>query len=135
MEKRPNIVSDHEKVVEREIQQARKERDREMVQKMKKVGKLQDEPIQLSFSRGPVQHEVPPEAQAWIEDEAKIQLGHYRRICREQEALEPHREEWCAEFFERITGPRGFSVHAGNRRTIKPEEMPIRPNRRWRVVL
>lgn len=134
MEKRPNIVSAHEKKVEREMQAARKKRDQEMAKKMKKVGKLKDEPIQLSFSRGPVLHEVPAEAQAWIEEEAKLQLGHYQRICREQEALSPHREQWVQEFFDRIVGPRGFSVHAGTRRTIKKEELAPRPERRWRVV-
>ena len=69
-----------------------------------------------------------------IDAEARDQLARYRRIAAEMAALAPLRERWVREFFERITGPRGFSVHAGTRRTIRPEELPERPARPWRVV-
>jgi len=71
---------------------------------------------------------------AWIEQEEKDQLRHYRRITREMDDLAPLRNRWVKEFLERISGPRGFSVHAGNRRTIKKSEIPKRPRRPWRVV-
>ena len=135
MSKRPNIQSDTEKAVEREIQGARAERDAEMEKRMAAVEVTADpEPYIRSFSRGPVDHEVPAEVQAWIDREDEIQMGHYRRIYQEIERLGPYRDEWVEEFFTRISGPRGFSVHAGQRRTIPEEEIPQRPDRPWRVV-
>ena len=46
---------------------------------------------------------------------------------------------WLQDEFQpgmelRITGPRGFSVHAGTRRTIPKNEIPERPDRPWRLV-
>jgi len=120
MSKRPNIVTEHEKRTEAEIQSARFERDQEMRTAMEKVDiePTEAEPTVRSFSRGPVSHEVPVEVQAWIQAEEDSQLGHYRRIYRDIAELAPLRDRWVEEFFERITGPRGYSVHAGNRKTI-----------------
>jgi hypothetical protein len=73
-------------------------------------------------------------AQRWIASEARDQLRHYHRIMGEMDRLAPLREQWVAEFFARIQGPRGFSVHAGQRRTIAPGEIALRPKRAWRVV-
>ena len=136
MSKRPNIVSDHEKAVEQEIQGARAERDREMRAEMATidVDAAEAEPVVRSFSRGPARHDVPPEVQAWIAEEDRAQMGHYRRIYQEIAELAPHRDRWVEEFFERITGPRGFSVHAGRRRTIPEDQIPARPDRPWRLV-
>ncbi len=137
MSKRPNIASDHEKAVEAEIQAARQERDREMRQTMDAASTSasgEAVPFIRSFSRGPAAHDVPAEVQAWIEEEDRIQMEHYQRIYRETEELAPLRDRWVEEFFERITGPRGYSVHAGTRRTIAKEEIPERPDRPWRVV-
>ncbi|MEM7585152.1 MAG: hypothetical protein AAF560_17315 [Acidobacteriota bacterium] len=136
MSKRPNIVSDHEKAVEEEIQAARQERDRQMRAAMPTID-IDDEeavPYIRSFSRGPVAHEVPKEVQAWIDAEDAEQMKHYRRIYKEIAELAPHRDVWIEEFFERISGPRGFSVHAGTRRTIPKDEIPARPDRPWRLV-
>ncbi len=136
MSKRPNIVSDHEKAVEAEIQDARAERDREMRAAMTTVDidDAEAEPFIRSFSRGPATHDVPPEVTAWIAEEDRAQMGHYRRIGAEIAALTPLRDRWVEEFFERITGPRGYSVHAGTRRTIPKDEIPARPDRPWRLV-
>ena len=115
MSKRPEIESRREKQEERRIQKARRERDRAMkASRDKRATRRQPEPFILSHGRGPVEPAklVPAGARAWIESESKGQLGHYRRIFREQERLAPSRRKWVAEFFERITGPRGFSVHA-----------------------
>ena len=98
------------------------------------VVSAEPEPVVRSFSRGPVGREVSPEVAAWIADEDAAQMRHYRRIYREMEELAPRRDRWTEEFFERITGPRGYSVHAGTRRTIPRDEIPERPDRPWRVV-
>ncbi len=136
MSKRPNIVSDHEKAVEAEIQDARAERDREMRAAMTlvEIDAAEAEPFIRSFSRGPAQHEVPAEVAAWIAEEDRAQMGHYRRIGKEIAELAPLRDVWVEEFFERITGPRGYSVHAGTRRTIPEDQIPARPDRPWRLV-
>ena len=118
MSRRPNIVTDHEKATEAEIQSARGDRDREMRAAMNTlaIDDAEAEPYIRSFSRGPAQ------------------MQHYRRIYREIAELAPLRDVWVEEFFERITGPRGFSVHAGTRRTIPRDEIPARPDRPWRLV-
>ncbi len=136
MSKRPNIVSDHEKAVEAEIQQARAERDREMRSAMETIAVdgAEAKPYIRSFSRGPAKHEVPPEVEAWIEREDRAQMGRYLRISNEIACLSPLRDRWVEEFFERITGPRGYSVHAGTRRTIPEDQIPARPDRPWRLV-
>ncbi len=136
MSERPNIVTDHEKAVEAEIQDARAERDREMRAAMLEIeiDAAEAEPYIRSFSRGPAQHEVPPEVATWIAEEDRAQMGHYRRIYKEIACLAPHRDVWVEEFFERITGPRGYSVHAGTRRTIPEDQIPARPDRPWRLV-
>ncbi|MCP3956430.1 MAG: hypothetical protein GY719_01115 [bacterium] len=136
MSKRPNIVTDHEKAIEAEIQDARAARDREMRVGMDEIeiDATEAEPFIRSYSRGPAKHEVPAEVQAWIEQEDRDQVQHYRRIYKEIAELAPLRDVWVEEFFERITGPRGYSVHAGTRRTIPEGQIPARPARPWRLV-
>jgi hypothetical protein len=70
---------------------------------------------------------------AWLKQELKEQQARYKQIVAEMEALTPQREQWIEAFFERIQ-TRGFSVHAGIRRKIRPEEVPPRPKRKQRVV-
>ena len=80
-----------------------------------------------------LKHERSPEAQAWIDAEASAQLEIYAKIVKEMDDLEPERERWIEEFLERIQ-TRGYHVHADILRVIKPEEIPVRPNRKLRVV-
>jgi hypothetical protein len=136
MSKRPKIQSKREKRVEKKIQAARKTRDREARARGTKVevSKKVPEPYILSFSRGPAPGPVPRKVKAWIEAESKQQMTFYRRIYREMERLAPDRARWVKEFYQRISGPRGFSVHAGTRRTIPKNEIPKKPRRPWRVL-
>ncbi|MEM7049256.1 MAG: hypothetical protein AAF604_06330 [Acidobacteriota bacterium] len=135
MSKRPNVKTRTEKKVVRETERKRKARNAEMKKASKavKVGKV-PEPYILSFSRGPVEGDLPRGVAQWIEEEAADQSKHYKRIYREVEKLAPLRDEWVKEFLARISGPRGFSVHAGTRRTIPKRELPKKPRRPWRVV-
>ncbi len=136
MSKRPKIQSPHEKRAEREIRRGRRERERAAARRTggrKRSSKVPD-PFILSVSRGPLEEEVPAPVQAWIEREAAEQMARYRRIARQMEKLEPLRREWTADFFRRISGPRGFSVHAGTRKTIPRGQIPRRPRRPWRVI-
>lgn len=80
-----------------------------------------------------IKHRRSAEAEAWLRKEIADQKRRYRKIVREQDALAPKREKWVAAFFERIQ-TRGYNVHYADRRVIKPEELPSRPKRKFRVV-
>ncbi len=136
MSRRPRIQSKHEKQVERRIQAARQARDRagHAAGRRPRGRGIPPEPQVFGVGRGPVDHPIPRAVRKWIEEESREQLKHYRRISQEMEALSPLRDQWVRQFYERITGPRGFSVHAGTRRTIPQSDLPERPARPWRVV-
>ena len=75
-----------------------------------------------------------PKVAAWLKTEAKEQQARYKKIVKKMnEELAPRREQWIAEFFERIQ-TRGFNTHSFHRRKIGSEEIPARPKRKFRVV-
>lgn len=74
----------------------------------------------------------PEEVERWIRREVQEQERLYRRIVKEMDALNARRLRWVREFYGRIQ-TRGFSVHAGIRRKIRPEEIPPIP-KKIRVV-
>ena len=74
-----------------------------------------------------------PEVRAWLAREIEEQDNRYNKIVAKMEALTPERERWIQAFLERIQ-TRGFCVHAGLRRKIKPAELPKRPKGKLRVV-
>ena len=76
--------------------------------------------------------ERPEEVERWIRREVAAQERIYRGIVREMNALNDRRIKWVKEFYQRLQ-TRGFSVHAGIRRKVRPEEIPPVP-RRIRVV-
>ena len=133
MSKRPNIKSSHEKRIERGVQKGRRERDKTMKAAAPAGHIIVEEPVEFSFSRGPVAHDMSPAVERWIAGEAAAQEKHYRRTYREVARLAPLRDRWVKEFFRRISGPRGYSIHAGTRRTLAKREIPRRPRRPWRL--
>ncbi len=80
----------------------------------------------------PVKFQRPEEVERWIRREVAAQERIYRGIVREMNALNDRRIKWVKEFYQRLQ-TRGFSVHAGIRRKIRPEEIPPVP-KRIRVV-
>ncbi len=74
-----------------------------------------------------------PVVAAWLAREIAEQEKRYRGIVREMEALEQRRRRWILAFYERIQ-TRGYSVHAGLRRKVAPEEVPPLPKGKIRVV-
>ena len=74
----------------------------------------------------------PEEVERWIRREVQMQERIYRGIVREMNALNDRRIKWVKEFYQRIQ-TRGYSVHAGLRRKVRPEEIPPVP-KRIRVV-
>ena len=134
MSKRPGIKSRHEKGVERSIQKDRRQRLRSVRESGRGVRREKLEPYILSYSRGPVDRKVPAGTEEWIRAESADQDKRYQRIAREVAKLAPLRDGWVKEFLLRISGPRGYSVHAGTRRTIPRKELPKRPRRPWRLL-
>ncbi len=76
----------------------------------------------------------PPEVQEWIDAELKEQQVRYETIVQEMNIdLAPQRDIWVQEFFERLQ-TRGTNVHSDMMRVVKKDEIPVRPDRPFKVV-
>jgi hypothetical protein len=73
------------------------------------------------------------EAEAWLKKEIVEQKRRYRKIVAEQEALTPKRDKWIADFLQRIQ-TRGVHTHYDQMRKVRPEEIPVKPKRKFKVV-
>lgn len=73
------------------------------------------------------------EAEAWLKKEIVEQKRRYRKIVAEQEALAPKRDKWIADFLQRIQ-TRGVHTHYDQMRKVRPEEIPVKPKRKFKVV-
>ena len=81
-----------------------------------------------------IKHERSREAQAWLRKEIAEQKVRFRGIEREMnETIARQRDKWIEGFLERIQ-TRGYNVHFNMLRKIKPEEIPKRPKRKFKVV-
>jgi hypothetical protein len=80
-----------------------------------------------------IPHRRSRETEAWLRREVAEQKRRHRVIVRQQEALSEQRDRWIAAFLERIQ-TRGFHVHSSQMRRIRPEEIPAKPKRKFRVV-
>ena len=73
-------------------------------------------------------------AERWLRQEVREQKARYKQIEKAMNVdMASKRDKWVAAFLERIQ-TRGFNVHADIRRQIKPEEIPARPKRKFKVV-
>ena len=74
------------------------------------------------------------EAEAWLRKEVAEQKARYRKIEHEQHVtLAKKRDKWIDDFLTRIQ-TRGYHVHFNMMRKIKPEEIPTKPRRKFKVV-
>lgn len=80
-----------------------------------------------------IPHQRSREVEAWLRREIGEQKTRYRKIVAEQDALAPKRDKWIADFLQRIQ-TRGTHVHFNLMRKVRPEEIPTRPKRKFRVV-
>jgi hypothetical protein len=80
-----------------------------------------------------IPHRRSRETEIWLRREALEQTKRYKKIVREQDALAPKRDRWIAEFLERIQ-TRGVHVHFDQMRKVRPDEIPSKPKRKFRVV-
>ncbi len=83
---------------------------------------------------GLIKHKRGREAEAWLKKEVAEQKVRYRKIEREMNVtIAKQRDKWVDEFLERLQ-TRGYHTHFNMMRKIKPEEIPKRPKRKFRVV-
>ncbi len=80
-----------------------------------------------------IPHTRSREVDAWLKREIKEQKARYAKIVREQDALSPKRDKWIADFLHRIQ-TRGVHVHYDQMRKVRPEEIPVKPKRKFKVV-
>jgi hypothetical protein len=81
-----------------------------------------------------IQHERSREARAWLKKEIAEQRARFRKIEHEMNVkVAKQRDKWIEGFLERIQD-RGYNVHFNMLRKIKPEEIPKRPKRNFKVV-
>jgi hypothetical protein len=80
-----------------------------------------------------IAHKRTREVEAWLRKELLEQKKRYKKIVAEQEALSPKREKWVADFLHRIQ-TRGYHVHFNQMRKIRPEEIPTKPKRKFKVI-
>ncbi len=83
-----------------------------------------------------VQDEMPqrqPGEEQWLQENLAEQQLRYQRIAREMERMGPDREAWIAAFLERIQ-TRGFNYNCDALRPIAREELPVKPDRPFKVV-
>lgn len=80
-----------------------------------------------------IKHQRSREAERWLKQEIADQKKRYKAIVAEQEALAPKRDKWVDAFLQRIQ-TRGFHFHLDQMRKIRPEEIPAKPKRKFKVV-
>jgi len=81
-----------------------------------------------------IKHKRSREAAAWLKKEVAEQKVRYRQIKREMNVtIASQRDKWIEEFLERLQ-TRGYHVHFNMMRKVKPEEIPKRPRRKFKVV-
>ncbi|WP_405228888.1 hypothetical protein [Lentisalinibacter sediminis] len=87
----------------------------------------------MTFRNTRIERELPKEVREWLEEEVAEQDERYRKIVAEMEALDPTRDQWYEEFFERIQ-EYGFNVDGDQRMKIPEHDLPVQPDRKHKVV-
>lgn len=88
----------------------------------------------MSFKNTFIRHDRSPEVAAWIEEERAEQEERFLTIVKQMEALEPEREKWYREFFDRLT-TIGFNQDGDLKVKIAPEDLPVKPKGRTNQVI
>jgi hypothetical protein len=83
---------------------------------------------------GLIKHKRSREAESWLKKEIAEQKARFRRIEHEMNVvIAKKRDKWIEEFLHNIQ-TRGYHVHFNMMRKIKPEEIPKKPKRKFKVV-
>ena len=87
----------------------------------------------MGFLNTKIERELPEEVLKWLEEEIKEQDERYAKIVQEMKDIDPTREQWYEEFFERLK-KYGFNQDGDQRVKIQDEQLPARPDRDHVVV-
>ena len=88
----------------------------------------------MSFKNTFIRHERSPEVADWIEEERVEQEERFATIVKAMEELDPKREKWYQEFFDRIT-TLGFNQDGDLKVKIEPRDLPVKPAGRTNQVI
>jgi len=88
----------------------------------------------MSFKDTFINHERSPEVTAWIQEERVEQEERFQTIVKEMDAIEPKREKWYQEFFDRLT-TYGFNQDGDMKVKIAPQDLPVKPESRTNQVI
>ena len=88
----------------------------------------------MSFKNTFIHHDRSPEVTAWIEEEKVEQEKRFATIVQEMDAIEPKRERWYQEFFDRLT-THGFNQDGDMKVKIAPRDLPVKPADRTNQVI
>lgn len=87
----------------------------------------------MTFMNTKIEREIPEEVIAWMKEEAAEQEERYQKIVQAMKDLDPTRDQWYEEFFERLK-KYGFNRDGDHRDIIPDEELPAKPDREHVVV-
>jgi len=87
----------------------------------------------MSFLNTRIERELPDEVRQWLEEEIKEQDERYEKIVAEMKALDPTRDQWYEEFFERLK-QYGFNQDGDQKVKLAEEDLPVKPDRAHVVV-
>ena len=87
----------------------------------------------MGFLNTKIERELPDEVKKWLEEEIKEQDERYAQIVQAMKDLDPTRDQWYEEFFERLK-KYGFNEDGDRRRKLDDAEIPVKPDRDHVVV-
>jgi len=88
----------------------------------------------MSFKNTFINHDRSPEVTAWIDEETSEQEARFAAILKQMDDLEPEREKWYQEFYDRLT-TIGFNQDGDLKVKIAPEDLPVKPAGRTNQVI
>ncbi|MGI9239118.1 MAG: hypothetical protein ACR2QZ_17090 [Woeseiaceae bacterium] len=81
----------------------------------------------MTFLNTRIERELPAEVVKWLEEEIKEQDERYQKIVEEMKALDPTRDQWYEEFFERLK-KYGFNMDGDQRLKLTDDQIPAKPD-------
>ena len=87
----------------------------------------------MTFKNTKIERELPAEVRKWLDEEIKEQDERYQKIVDEMRAIDPTRDQWYEDFFERLK-KYGFNTDGDQRTKLSDDELPVKPDRDHVVV-
>lgn len=80
----------------------------------------------MTFKNLFIKHDRSQEEEAWVKEEVEEQEQRFTQIEKAMEDMEPLREKWYAEFYDRIS-TIGFNVDGDEKMVIPRDQLPVQP--------